>query len=50
MKKILIATLALVRAAGAQAASDAVTLHELTAHGIGAAIGTVPISDTPYGL
>lgn len=50
MKKILIATLALVCAAGAQAASEEVTLHEVTAQGIGAAIGKVTISETPYGL
>ncbi|MCA1175132.1 MULTISPECIES: superoxide dismutase family protein [unclassified Pantoea] len=50
MKKILIATLALVCAAGAQAASEEVTLHEVTAQGTGAAIGKVTISETPYGL
>ncbi|WP_058972783.1 superoxide dismutase family protein [Type-D symbiont of Plautia stali] len=50
MKKILIAAMALACATAAQAASEEVTLHEVTAQGIGAAIGKVTISETPYGL
>ncbi|WP_277975508.1 superoxide dismutase [Cu-Zn] SodC [Pantoea endophytica] len=50
MKKTLIVMLALACAAGAQAASEEVTLHETTAQGIGAAIGTVTLSETPYGV
>ncbi|MDI9221856.1 superoxide dismutase [Cu-Zn] SodC [Pantoea sp. EA-12] len=50
MKKILIAAVALACATAAQAASEEVTLHEVTAQGIGAAIGKVTISETPYGL
>lgn len=50
MKKTIIVMLALACAAGAQAASEEVTLHETTAQGIGAAIGTVTLSETPYGV
>jgi Cu/Zn superoxide dismutase len=50
MKKILIAAVALACATAAQAASEEVTLHEVTAQGVGAAIGKVTISETPYGL
>lgn len=50
MKKVLIAAVVLACATGAQAASEAVTLHEVTAQGIGAAIGKVTITETPYGL
>lgn len=50
MKKILIAAMALACATAAQAASEELTLHEVTAQGIGAAIGKVTISETPYGL
>ncbi|MGK3127390.1 superoxide dismutase [Cu-Zn] SodC [Candidatus Pantoea formicae] len=50
MKRILIAAIALATAWGAQAASEEVTLHQVTAQGIGASIGKVTISETPYGL
>jgi Cu-Zn family superoxide dismutase len=50
MKRILIAAVTLFTALGAQAASEVVTLHQVTAQGIGAPIGKVTISETPYGL
>ena len=50
MKRIVIAAVALATALGAQAASEQVTLHQVTAQGIGASLGTVTISETPYGL
>jgi len=50
MKRILIAAVTLFTAFGAQAASEVVTLHQVTAQGIGAPIGKVTISETPYGL
>lgn len=50
MKRILIAAVTLFTVLGAQAASEVVTLHQVTAQGIGAPIGKVTISETPYGL
>lgn len=50
MKRILIAAVTLFTVLGAQAASEVVTLHQVTAQGIGASIGKVTISETPYGL
>lgn len=50
MKKNIMAVLTLVCAAGAHAASEDVTLHQVTAQGIGESIGKVTISETPYGL
>lgn len=50
MKRILIAAVTLFTVLGAQATSEVVTLHQVTAQGIGAPIGKVTISETPYGL
>lgn len=50
MKKRLIATFVLAFAIGAQAATQEVTLHKITAQGVGAAIGVVTLSETPYGV
>ena len=50
MKRRLIAAVTLFTVLGAQAASEVVTLHQVTAQGIGAPIGKVTISETPYGL
>ena len=50
MKKIIITAFALACTAGAQAASEEVTLHQVTAQGVGDAIGKVTITETPYGL
>ncbi|MDO6406152.1 superoxide dismutase family protein [Pantoea phytobeneficialis] len=50
MNRILIAVLALLTSGVAQAASEQVTLHTVTEHGIGAAIGKVTLSETPWGL
>lgn len=50
MNRILIAVLAVLSSGVAQAASEQVTLHKVTEQGIGAAIGNVTISETPYGL
>lgn len=41
MKKTVIAVLALACATGAQAASEKVTLHQVTAQGSGEAVGSV---------
>lgn len=50
MKKTVIAVLALACATGAQAASEKVTLHQVTAQGSGEAAGSVTVTETPYGL
>ncbi|WP_343554491.1 superoxide dismutase [Cu-Zn] SodC [Pantoea sp.] len=50
MKTKLIAVLALVCVANAQAATQDVTLYEATAQGIGTEIGKVTLSETPYGV
>jgi len=49
MQKTLI-ILALACTAGAHAASQQVTLHQVTAQGSGDAIGNVTITETEYGL
>ncbi|MBP2197536.1 superoxide dismutase family protein [Pantoea cypripedii] len=50
MNRTLIAVLALLCTGVAQAASEEVELHKVTEQGIGAAIGKVTITETPYGL
>lgn len=50
MKRTVIALCALLTATSVLAASETVTLHEATVEGAGKAVGTVTISETPYGL
>ncbi|AMO49259.1 superoxide dismutase, Cu-Zn family [Kosakonia oryzendophytica] len=50
MKRFSLAMLALLVCAGAQAASEEVDMHLVTAQGIGQSIGTVKISETDKGL
>ncbi|MGG7447196.1 superoxide dismutase [Cu-Zn] SodC [Kosakonia oryzendophytica] len=50
MKRFSLAMLALLVCAGAQAASEEVNMHLVTAQGIGQSIGTVKISETDKGL
>lgn len=50
MKKMLIATLLLGCTSEAYAASEEVTLYQVTAQGIGAELGKVTLSETSYGL
>ncbi len=45
-----IALLAILTCGAAQAASEQVTLHQVTAEGIGKTVGTVTIEETQYGL
>lgn len=50
MKRFSLAMLALLVCAGAQAASEDVEMHLVTAQGIGQSIGSVKISETDKGL
>ncbi|SCC52599.1 superoxide dismutase [Cu-Zn] SodC [Kosakonia oryziphila] len=50
MKRFSLAMLALLVCAGAQATSEDVEMHLVTAHGIGQSIGSVKISETDKGL
>lgn len=50
MKHYGLAALTLLIAGYAQAASQEVTLHNLTKEGIGESVGTVKIDETAYGL
>ncbi|SFT61853.1 superoxide dismutase, Cu-Zn family [Kosakonia arachidis] len=50
MKRLSLAMLALLACAGAQAASEDVEMHLVTAQGIGQSIGKVKISETDKGL
>ncbi|MBW7984369.1 superoxide dismutase family protein [Enterobacillus tribolii] len=49
MKKTILAT-ALLCCGIAHAATQEVTLNQVTDQGIGASVGTITISETPYGL
>lgn len=50
MKNTLIATVLFSCALGAHAATEEVTLHSVTAQGVGAAMGVVTLTETPYGV
>lgn len=50
MKRTLIALITLACSAGASAASQEVTLHQVSAQGVGEAVGKVTITETDYGL
>lgn len=50
MKLKAVALFALFACGTAQAASEQVTLHQVTAEGIGKSVGTVTIEETQYGL
>jgi len=50
MKMKAVALSALIACGAAQAASEQVTIHQVTAEGIGKSLGTVTIDETPYGL
>ncbi|QHM70906.1 superoxide dismutase family protein [Mixta intestinalis] len=50
MKRYGLAALALLITGFAQAASQQVTLHNVTSDGIGESVGTVRIDETPLGL
>lgn len=50
MKRTLIALVTLACSAGASAASQEVTLHQVSAQGVGEAVGKVTITETDYGL
>lgn len=50
MKRTLIALMTLACSAGASAASQEVTLHQVSAQGVGEAVGKVTITETDYGL
>lgn len=50
MKRTLIALVTLACSAGALAASQEVTLHQVSAQGVGEAVGNVTITETDYGL
>jgi len=50
MKLKAVALLALMACGAAQAASDQVTIHQVTAEGIGKSLGSVTIEETQYGL
>lgn len=50
MKRTLIALMTLACSAGASAASQEVTLHQVSAQGVGEAVGIVTITETDYGL
>ncbi len=50
MKRTLIALITLACSAGASAASQEVTLHQVSAQGVGEAVGKVTITETNYGL
>jgi Cu-Zn family superoxide dismutase len=45
-----VALFALIACGSAQAASEQVTIHQVTAEGIGKSLGTVKIDETQYGL
>lgn len=50
MKMKVVALFALITCGSAQAASEQVTIHQVTAEGIGKSLGTVKIDETQYGL
>ncbi|KAA5970849.1 superoxide dismutase family protein [Pantoea sp. M_9] len=50
MKRTLIALMTLACSAGASAASQEVMLHQVSAQGVGEAVGKVTITETDYGL
>nr|WP_314983785.1 superoxide dismutase [Cu-Zn] SodC [uncultured Pantoea sp.] len=50
MKMKAVALSALIACGAAQAASEQVTIHQVTAEGIGKPLGTVTIDETQYGL
>ncbi|TPV41993.1 superoxide dismutase [Cu-Zn] SodC2 [Pantoea deleyi] len=50
MKLKAVALCALIACGSAQAASEDVTIHQVTAEGIGQSLGTVRIDETQYGL
>ncbi|ORM50841.1 superoxide dismutase [Pantoea conspicua] len=50
MKLKAVALFALMACGAAQAASDQVTIHQVTAEGIGKSLGSVTIEETQYGL
>ncbi|HCN00123.1 superoxide dismutase family protein [Pantoea ananatis] len=50
MKVKTIALLTLLTCSAAQAASEEVTIHEVSPQGIGKSVGTVKIEETQYGL
>ncbi|MGA4364718.1 superoxide dismutase family protein [Pantoea ananatis] len=50
MKVKTIALLTLLTCGAAQAASEEVTIHEVSPQGIGKSVGTVKIEETQYGL
>ncbi len=50
MKRTLIALITLACSAGASAASQEVTLHQVSVQGVGEAVGKVTITETDYGL
>ena len=50
MKMKAVALSALIACGAAQAASEQVAIHQVTAEGIGKSLGTVTIDETPYGL
>ncbi|MCZ4058549.1 superoxide dismutase [Cu-Zn] SodC [Pantoea sp. LMR881] len=50
MKTKVIALLAMLSCGAAQAASEQVTLHQVTAEGVGKSLGTVTVEETKYGL
>ena len=50
MKRTLIALITLACSAGASAASQEVTLHQVSTQGVGEAVGKVTITETDYGL
>lgn len=50
MKLKTVALSALIACGSAQAASEAVTIHQVTASGVGQSLGTVRIDETAYGL
>jgi len=50
MKMKAVALFALIACGSAHAASEQVTVHQVTAEGIGKSLGTVKIDETEYGL
>lgn len=50
MKRLSLAMLTLLACAGAQAASEEVTMNLVTSQGVGQSIGSVTIAETDKGL
>lgn len=50
MKRLSLAMLTLLACAGAQAASEEVTMNLVTSQGVGQSIGSITIAETDKGL